>query len=209
MDKWDSCVNPQHRSPVPSKSITLYVGVDASTKRDRAAVVSVYRDSDKKLALGPRRFWQPTPDNPLDLEETIERYLLELAGNYRIGEILYDPFQLHRSATTLEKKGLKMTEFPQTVPNLTAMSQNLYDLIEFGNLKLYQDRELRREATMTVGKETGRGLRIVKEKSTHKIDQIVGLGMACYGASQIKPRPAPMAFPLGIQNESARILKGF
>jgi len=117
---------------MPSKGITLYVGVDASTKRDRAAVVSVYRDSDKKLALGPKRFWQPTPDDPLDLEETIEKYLLELAGGYRIGEVLYDPFQFHRSAATLQKSGLKLTEFPQTVPNLTAMSQNLYDLIEFG-----------------------------------------------------------------------------
>jgi phage terminase large subunit-like protein len=114
-----------------------------------------------------------------------------------------------RVISLLQKSGLRLTEFPQTIPNLTAMSQNLYDLIEFGNLKLYPDRELRREATMTVGKERGRGLRIVKEKSTHKIDQIVALAMGSYAASQIKPRPTPMAFPLGIQRESAQILKGY
>jgi len=64
------------------------------------------------------------------------------------------------------------------------MGQNLYDLVEFGNLKMYPDSELRKEAVMAVGKETGRGLRIVKEKSIHKKDQIVTLTMACYGAVQ-------------------------
>jgi phage terminase large subunit-like protein len=186
MDKWDNCVDAEHKPPMPSNNIVLYVGVDASTKKDRAAVVTVYWDplDSTRLCLGPKRFWQPSPDDPLDLEETLEKYLLELAGNYLLGEILYDPFQFHRSATTLQKSGLRLTEFPQTIPNLTAMSQNLYDLIEFGNLRLYPDRELRREATMAMGKETGRGLRIVKEKSTHKIDQIVALGTASYAASR-------------------------
>ncbi|MGE5443328.1 MAG: terminase TerL endonuclease subunit [Ignavibacteriales bacterium] len=186
MDRWDNCVDSQHKPPMPSNDIILYVGVDTSTKKDRAAVVTVYWDplDSTKLCLSPKRFWQPTPDDPLDLEETLEKYLIELARNYPLGEILYDPFQFHRSATTLAKEGLMLTEFPQTIPNLTAMSQNLYDLIEFGKLKLYADRELRREATMAVGKETGRGLRIVKEKSTHKIDQIVAMAMACYSATR-------------------------
>jgi phage terminase large subunit-like protein len=77
---------------------------------------------------------------------------------------------------------LELTEFPQTVPNLTAISQNLYDLIEHRHLVLYPDEELRKEATMAVGKETGRGLRIVKEKAIHKIDQIIALAEACYAA---------------------------
>jgi hypothetical protein len=36
----------------------------------------------------------------------------------------------------------------------------------------------------TIGKDTGRGLRIVKEKSTQKIDQIVALAMACIDATK-------------------------
>jgi hypothetical protein len=62
---------------------------------------------------------------------------------------------------------------------------------------------------MTVWKETGKGLRIVKEKSTHKIDQIVGLRMASYAASQIKPLPEPCVALSGITTESSRILKGY
>lgn len=185
MDKWDNCVDPLHRPPDPSKRITLDVGVDVAIKKDRAAVVSAYRrgsQDSRMLCLGPKRFWQPSPEDPLDLEETIEKYLMELSEKYYIREILYDPYQFHRSATTLAKKGLKLTEFPQTVPNLTAIGQNLYDLIEFRGLALYPDTELRKEAAMAVGKETGRGLRIVKEKVSHKIDQIIALAEACYAA---------------------------
>uniref|UniRef100_A0A6M3L710 Uncharacterized protein n=1 Tax=viral metagenome TaxID=1070528 RepID=A0A6M3L710_9ZZZZ len=40
---------------------------------------------------------------------------------------------------------------------------------------------MRFEATCAVAKETERGYRIVKEKSTQKIDQIVSLAMAALG----------------------------
>ena len=177
MEKWDACVDLEHSPPLPDKSNHLWVGVDASVKKDRSAVVSVYRDGDK-LKLGPKRFWQPSSDDPMDLEETMEAYLLELYQGYSLLSVRYDPFQFHRSATTLQKKGLPMQEFPQTGPNLTEMGQNLYDLVEYGNMVLYPCKDLRYEATCAIAKETGRGLRIVKEKSSQKIDQIVALAMA-------------------------------
>ena len=71
-----------------------------------------------------------------------------------------------------------MQEYPQTVPNLTEIGQNLYDLVEYGNLILYGCKDLRQEAASSIAKDTGRGLRIVKEKSSKKIDQIVSLAMA-------------------------------
>jgi len=186
MDKFDRCVDPSHKPPLPSNDVVLFVGIDASIKKDRSAIVSVYwhPEFENMLCLGPKRFWQPSSEDPLDLEKTLEKYLLEVSKHYPIGAIYYDPFQFHRSAMTLEKEGLILNEFPQTVPNLTAMGQNLYDLIEFGNLKMYPDGELRKEAIMAVGKEGGRGIRIVKEKAIHKIDQIIALAMACYGAVQ-------------------------
>ena len=56
MEKWDLCVSRKHKPPLPDKKIKLYAGVDASTKKDRSAVVSVYKE-DGKLKLGPKRFW--------------------------------------------------------------------------------------------------------------------------------------------------------
>ena len=181
MQKWDECTDRTHRPPLPDKVITLWVGVDASTKRDRSAVVSVYRDGGV-VKLGPKKFWQPTTDNPLDLEETMEQYLLELHRGYSITSVRYDPYQFHRSATTLLKRGLPMQEFPQTTSNLTEMGQNLYDLVEYGNIVLYPCKDLRYEASCAIARDTGRGLRIVKEKSTAKIDQIIALAMGALEA---------------------------
>ncbi len=185
MERWDSCVDPEHRPPLSNKSIQLYVGVDASVKKDRSAVVSVYREGDK-IKLGPKRFWQPSPDDPMDLEETMEAYLLELHRGYNLLSIKYDPYQFHRSATTLKKKGLHMEEYPQTTGNLTEIGQNCYDLVEYGNIVLYPCKDMRYEATCAIAKDTGRGLRIVKEKSTQKIDQIVALAMAALEAVREK-----------------------
>lgn len=181
MDKWDKCVDQNHRPPLPNKNIHLFIGVDASVKKDRSAVVSVYKDGGK-LRLGPKRFWQPTASDPMDLEETMEAYLLDLHRGYSLVSVRYDPFQFHRSAVTLAKKGLPTVEYPQTASNLTEIGQNLYDLVEYGNLVLYPCKDMRYEATCAVAKETGRGLRIVKEKSTQKIDQIVSLAMASLDA---------------------------
>ena len=185
MDKWDSCTDPQHRPPLPDKSIRLWVGVDASVKKDRSAVVSVYRDGDR-LKLGPKRFWQPSTDDPMDLEETMEAYLLELFEGYTVRSVMFDPFQFHRSATTLSKKGLPMNEFPQTSSNLTEMGQNLFDLVEYGNITLYPCKELHFEASCSIARETGRGLKIEKEKSTQKIDQVIALAMAAMEATRGK-----------------------
>jgi len=191
MDRWDNCVDQDHRPPLPDKKIKLYIGVDASVKRDRSAVVSVYED-ENKIKLGPKRFWQPTPDDPMDLEETMEAYLLSLHRGYTLVSVKYDPFQFHRSATTLKKKGLPMEEYPQTVSNLTEIGQNLFDLIEYGNMLLYPCKDIRIEATCAVGKETSRGIRIVKEKSTQKIDQIIALAMAALRQNKpLEPLPLP------------------
>jgi phage terminase large subunit-like protein len=119
----------------------------------------------------------------MDLEESMEAYIKVLSRNFDIAEVRYDPFQFHRSATTLTKEGINMVEFPQTVGNLTDMGQCLFDAVKHQSLKLYADAEMRKEASFAAGKETPRGMRIIKEKSSHKIDAIIGLAMAVHAAS--------------------------
>ncbi len=184
MDKWDACVDPGHHPPMPNKGIALFVGVDASLKKDRSAVVSVYKDEDGRILLGPKRFWQPSKANPMDLEATMEAFLLELYHGYRLQTVRYDPYQFHRSAMTLRNKGLPMQEYAQTTGNLTDMGQNLYDLVEYGNIILYACKDLRYEATCAVAKETERGFQITKVKSSQKIDEIVALAMAALPAAK-------------------------
>jgi phage terminase large subunit-like protein len=184
MDKWDACIDHDYAAPFADKTIGLYVGVDIGTKRDRSAVRTVYKAEDGKLYLGPGRFWQPTKENPIDLEETVEKFIIGLSKRYRILSVRYDPYQFHRSATTLVKKGINMIEYAQTTSNLQVMGQTLYDLVEYGMIKFYDDPDLRFEASCARAKEAMRGLQITKEKSSQKIDQVVALAMACVEIGQ-------------------------
>lgn len=198
MEEWDACERDSYSPPISDKGITLYVGADASTKRDRSAVTSVFYGDDDKLYLGPRRYWQPSTTDPLDLEATMEAFILELSERFTLAAVLYDPYQFHRSAQTLTRAGVPMQEFPQTVGNTVDMSQALFDLVKHRNIVLYPDNDLRLEAARAMGKETPRGVRIVKEKASHKIDSIVALAMAALEAVRMgKPIPFEMGEAFG------------
>ena len=86
------------------------------------------------------------------------------------------------TAQRLTRAGLNMVEFPQTVPNLTAASQNLFELVKGQNLIVYPDDDIRLAISRAVAVETSRGWRIAKDKQTHKVDIIVALAQATLGA---------------------------
>ncbi|MFA5038413.1 MAG: terminase large subunit [Candidatus Omnitrophota bacterium] len=180
---WDKCVDVDHRPLIEDKARELRVvaAVDIGTKSDTSAIVAVAK-KDNRIMLVAHRKWAPTEENPIDIEETVEKYLLELKDRFNIIEARYDPYQFHRSGMSLVKEGLNMVEFPQTVANLTEMGQNLFDLIKGKNLLLYEDADMRAHAQNARAQETPRGFRIVKGKSTKKIDLMIALAMAALGA---------------------------
>jgi phage terminase large subunit-like protein len=169
------------------KNHSLYLGADAGIKHDLAAVVGV-RWLGNKLALATHRIWRPSPERPLDLEATIEQYIRELATNHSVQVVLCDPYQLHRSITTLRAAGINIVEFPQTTGNTTLMGQALFDLLNGRNIKLYRADDLRSQALNTVAVESARGWRIAKERASKKIDAIVALAMACVAAMNHRQR---------------------
>ena len=181
IDRYDQCVNKNLTPLLPNKDIKIWVGVDASVKGDSTAVVAVTRNGNK-VRLANYRKWQPSKENPIDLELTVEKYLIDLYRAFDLQLVLYDPFQLHRSAVTLTKKGLFMKELPQTVGNTIDFSQNFYDLIQFGNIEFYPSQELRRHVKSCKAKEMSRGYRIIKQKHSEKIDIAIAGAMACLGA---------------------------
>jgi hypothetical protein len=87
-------------------------------------------------------------------------------------------------AQRLTAAGLPMIDFPQSVPNLTESSTNLYEAIKGRNLTVYPDDDLRLAISRCVAIETSRGWRIAKEKASHKIDVVVAFAMAALGAVQ-------------------------
>jgi len=145
------------------------------------------------VRLVTHKIFQPSPTEPLDFETAIEDTPIEFCSRFAVRKILFDPYQMQASAQRLQKRGLPIREFPQTSPNLTVASQNLYELIESRNLILYPDAAMRLSASRAIAIETSRGWRIAKEKQSHKIDVIVALGMAAHAATS---QPAEQRIPL-------------
>lgn len=181
IDRFDKCVNKDLAPILPDKKIKIWVGVDASVSGDSTAVVAVTRRKGK-IILANYKKWQPTKKNPIDLEETVEKYIIDLDRAFNLQLAYYDPYQLHRSSVTLKKKGIFMKELPQTVSNTIEFSQNLYDLIQFGNIEFYPSPEVRRHIKACQAKEMERGYRIVKGNKSNKIDIAIAGAMACLGA---------------------------
>jgi hypothetical protein len=113
-----------------------------------------------------------------------ERLSRALARAFRCREIRFDPYQLVAVAQRLTKAGLAMIEFPQTVGNLTEASSNLFELIKGANLVVYPDKDIRLAVSRAVAVKTSRGWRIAKEKASAKIDVVVALAQAAFGAVQ-------------------------
>ena len=135
---WDPCINPAHHPTIISCE-ALYVGIDVGIKHDNAARVAVKWDENgEKLILVSHSIWKPTPGRPLGLENTVEDDLRELNEQNDIVEIFADPYQMHRSITTLQAAGVPIKEYAQTQANCTLMGQTLFDLLTGLNLGFKQ-----------------------------------------------------------------------
>lgn len=166
---FDACVDPDLSPALTEPSLAIWVGVDASVKRDSTAIVAATFDhTAKKVRLVWHRIFQPSPEHPLDFERTVEKSLLDLRRRFRVREVRFDPYQLVAVAQRLTAAGLPMIEFPQSVPNLTEASTNLYELLKGRNLVAYADDDLLLAVSRCVALETSRGWRIAKEKQSHK-----------------------------------------
>jgi phage terminase large subunit-like protein len=183
LNKWDACVRPGLGHVHTDLFKEVFVGIDASVKHDQAAVVVVsFEKSTQMVRLLTHRVFQPSPSEPLDFEMTIEGYLLDLKRRFQLRLVRYDPYQMVSTAQRLAKAGIPIEEFPQSSPNLTAASQNLFELIQSQALVLYPDEAMRLAISRAVAIETPRGWRIGKDKSAFKIDVVIGLAMACHAA---------------------------
>lgn len=185
MADWDRCVDVTANPLLSGPRLPVWVGVDASVKRDSSAIVTCAFDTTiSKVILIDHKIFQPSPTDPLDFESTIEAHLLALSKRFSVREIRYDPYQMISSAQRLVRQGLPMIEFAQSVPNLTEASTSLYESIKARGIVAYPDSNIRLAMSRAVAVEGPRGWKISKEKVSHKIDVIVALAMACLAARQ-------------------------
>ncbi len=185
MAAWDRCVDPGLGHAANNPGLPIWVGVDASVKHDSTAIVATTFDKTRQqVRLVTHRVFQPTPDQPLDFEATIERTLLELHQHFCLCKVLFDPYQMQATAQRLTRAGVRLQEFPQSPANLTTVSQNLFELIRGQNILAYPDPDIRLSISRAVAIETPRGWRITKQVQSHKIDVVIALAMAAHATIQ-------------------------
>jgi phage terminase large subunit-like protein len=202
---WGACEDPTACPVFSHRQLRVWIGVDASVKRDSTAIAAcTWDEATKRVRLVWHRIFQPSPSDPLDFEAAVEATLLDLHKRFSVQEIRFDPYQMVSVAQRLQKAGLPMVEFPQSVPNLTEASTNLYELIKGRNLVVYVDDALRLAVHRAVALETSRGWRIAKEKQAHKIDVVVALAQAALGAVKSCAGNPALNFLHYLEDEAAR-----
>jgi hypothetical protein len=182
-DWLDACTDADAAPIVADKALPVWVGVDASVKRDSTAIVATTWDGEaKRVLVVAHRIFQPSAEDPLDFEATVEATIREFARRFSVREVRFDPYQMQAVAQRLARDGVRMVEFPQSVPNLTESSTNLYELVKGRGIVFYPHADIRLAFNRAIALETTRSWRIAKEKTSHKIDVVVALAMAAHGA---------------------------
>jgi hypothetical protein len=183
LSAYDQCVIPDLTPLREDKQLAVWAAIDASVKRDSTALVCcAYSKQSKCVRLITHKVFQPSPNDPIDFEATVEATILDWARQFWLRKVYFDPFQMVAVAQRLAKQDVKIEEFAQTIPNLTAATSNLFDLISARQLILYPDAGMRLAISRAIIVESSRGWRLDKLKQHYKIDLVVALSMAALAA---------------------------
>jgi phage terminase large subunit-like protein len=179
LQDWDACVVPELAPAASNKSLPLWVAIDASWKHDATAIIACTRSQNsEQVRIAFHKVFRPPPSEPLDFERTIEATILDLARRFQLYKVRFDPNQMVATSQRLQRAGIPVEEFPQSPANLNAATSNLLQLIRTRHLIAYPSSELRDAISRATVKETTQGVRLVKTKSSDKIDVVVALSMA-------------------------------
>jgi hypothetical protein len=200
---WDPCVDPERKPLLANEDLLVYGGMDGSVSGDTAANAYVAWQG-KSLVLVRHRIWRPSKQSPLDIEHTLEADVRETQQRFRLRRIYADPFQLHRSISTLRASHVPIEAFAQTAQGTARMGGAIFELLKTQSLRLYPDAELRQHALNTSAVETGSGFRLAKPTNARKIDAMAALALACVAALEEGPREPVDCFIVSADQVLAR-----
>jgi phage terminase large subunit-like protein len=108
----------------------------------------------------------------------VESYLREVAQQYDIQEIAFDPAFFMRTAEALAEDGFPMVEYPQSPQRMVPACGNLYELIV--NQRLVHDGNpiFSDQVLSAAQRVKDNGWTLSKGKSKRKIDAVIALAMA-------------------------------
>lgn len=171
----------------PNKKIPVYVGGDASHKRDCTAGVAVAWHKDGYPVLVRHQIWTPTKDEPVIPELTLGPWIETMCELFDVRRIGCDPNHMETLIYMLQRRGLPVEEYIQNLDNLTSAADALYTFTKQGLFLKYPETDLTEHVLSATAKETPRGWRLTKELARKKIDGAVALGTALALARQYGP----------------------
>lgn len=167
-----------------------WVGVDVGLKRDSTAVVAIQRDSEG-MARTQARLWIPTDESPVDVTDVME-HLRELCRAYDVRFIAFDNRFFDVPAKMLDDEGLPMVEVPQSVERMTPICGSLLEAIKRRELRHDGDEGLTAHVLNAVPRFNERGFTLQKSKARGRIDGVIALALALYGALHPEPKKEVM-----------------
>jgi phage terminase large subunit-like protein len=165
---WNDCVG----EPEFTDGEDIWLGVDVGGERSATGVCWL----NQHLHVGCAIY-----HGDQGLLDAIDK-IRELAGEYNVREILFDPWRFSQGAQELEAEGIIVTAFPQSDARMMPASDRLYRAIVEQRLTLPDDAELRAHAHAAIAKHSRRGWRIDKSQRSDNIDAIVAMCMALEAA---------------------------
>ena len=104
-----------------------------------------------------------------------------LCERFDVQWVVYDSYQLARSAEVLESEGIPVLDVPQRPERMTLASATIYKVIQEKRLVHDGDPELRAQVLAGRVKETERGWRLTKDlHSPRPIVGLIALAVGCH-----------------------------
>ena len=174
----------------------IWVGVDVGGERSASAVVWVTEDLRLDAAI------YQGDEAVLTCAEKVR----ELAAEFAVREVAYDPSRFEAPALQLEADGLLMVKFPQSPSRMIPASDRLYRAIIEARLTHPNDRALNAHIANAVAHDSPRGWRLDKPHGHVNIDGAIALAMAIERAEEARADEATRLALAGDLRDTARAM---
>lgn len=182
-DIWDGCSD----DPEFTDGEEVTIGVDAAVRND-SSCVAIVRRTPAGVFHCKFRIWTPDKGREIELENVVD-YIRDLAKQYRVNAVCYDPYFMMHAAQRLESEGIPMIEWRQDNARMVPATRVLHEAVTHKKLRHGGEPTVRKHALATAIAETERGIRIKKTASRDRIDAIVALSMAVDWLSRLAEEP--------------------
>lgn len=189
---WENCAQEDAQIP---EGEPVWVGVDLGLKHDTAAVGWAWPEDEgdpETRIFVDAHVWglhaDPDQDPPpaheivrdvrLPIADVEEFLLRQIAGEWDLRELAYDPWRFERSAQMLDEEGIEVTEFLQIDSYMVPATQLLYEGIVNGRIVHRGDPIIAKHVHAAATQSGTRGYRLAKRRAKRPMDALIAMLLA-------------------------------